>query len=52
MTIDVATALAAIAAANDVDTLDKALQDASFIDNTPGDDRQKYRGERDRLMGA
>lgn len=44
MTIDVGTALAAIAAANDVDTLEKALQDASFIDATPGDDRQKYRG--------
>ncbi|KAL6784140.1 hypothetical protein ACKKBG_A04950 [Auxenochlorella protothecoides x Auxenochlorella symbiontica] len=49
MTIDVGTALAAIAAANDVDTLEKALQDASFIDATPGDDRQKYRAGKAKL---
>lgn len=45
MTIDPAAAVAAIAAANDVESLEKAIEAASFLDATPGDDRQKLRGE-------
>lgn len=44
MTLDTATALAAVAAAVDIESLEKALEEASFLEKVPGDDRQKWRG--------
>lgn len=46
MTVDAATAVAALAAAKDVEALTEAIAGASFLDGTPGDDRQKLRGAR------
>ena len=41
----VSPAIAAFAAAgNDIDALEKAIEEASFLDATPGEDRQKLRG--------
>ena len=45
----VAPALAAFAAAfaaagNDIDALEKAIEEAAYLDATPGEDRQKLRG--------
>lgn len=45
MTVDAKTAVAGLAAAKDIDSLTKAIATASFLDETPGDDRQKLRGE-------
>lgn len=44
MTLDTPTALAAVAAAMDIESLEKALEEASFLEKIPGDDRQKWRG--------
>ena len=42
---DVAAAVAALqAAGKDVNKLMKAIESASFLDETPGEDRQKLRG--------
>lgn len=44
-TMTVAPAIAAFAAAgNDVDALEQAIEQASYLDATPGEDRQKLRG--------
>jgi len=41
----VSPAIAAFAAAgNDIDALEKAIEEASYLDATPGEDRQKLRG--------
>ncbi len=41
----VAPAIAAFAAAgNDIDAMEKAIGEASYLDATPGEDRQKLRG--------
>jgi hypothetical protein len=45
MTVDAKSAVAGLAAAKDIDSLGKAIAAASFLDETPGDDRQKLRGE-------
>lgn len=44
MTVDAKTAVAGLAA-KDIEALGKAIAAASFLDETPGDDRQKLRGE-------
>lgn len=44
MTLDAASAVAALAAAKEIETLEDAIAKASFLDNTPGEDRQKLRG--------
>lgn len=44
MTVDTATAVAALVAAKDVEALEAAISQASFLDSIPGDDRQKLRG--------
>ena len=45
MGADTATALAALAAAGtDKEALSTAIKAASFLDETPGEDRQKLRG--------
>eukprot|EP00699_Malawimonas_sp_californiana_P000829 EC714395.1.p1 GENE.EC714395.1~~EC714395.1.p1 ORF type:complete len:186 (+),score=44.74 EC714395.1:3-560(+) len=49
MTIDFATALAAIAAATDVEGLEKALEAASFLETTPGDNRFLFRAGKAKL---
>ena len=41
----VSPAIAAFAAAgNDIDALEKAIEEASYLDATPGEERQKLRG--------
>lgn len=45
MTVDPSSAVAALLAAKDIEALEAAIGSASFLDNTPGDDRQKLRGE-------
>ena len=46
----VSPAIAAFAAAgNDIDALEKAIEEASYLDATPGEDRQKLRGAAPRL---
>ncbi len=41
----VGEAVAGLAAAgNDTDALQKAIEEASYLEATPGDDRQKLRG--------
>lgn len=45
--VDTASALAALAAAGDnAESLKAAILAASFLDEVPGEDRQKLRGER------
>lgn len=44
--MDAQGAVAALQAAKTVEDLEAAIASASFLDNTPGDDRQKLRGER------
>ena len=45
-TMTVSPAIAAFAAAgNDIDALEKAIEEASYLDASPGEDRQKLRGE-------
>ena len=47
MAKDAATSVAALARAHelmDVDGLKRAIEEASFLDETPGPDRQKLRG--------
>lgn len=47
MGLDAASALAALASAgNDLQALAEAIAEASFLDATPGNDRQKLRGAR------
>ena len=41
---DPKAAVAALAAAKDVEALEAAIAAAAFLDATPGDDRQKLRG--------
>ena len=49
MGADAATVLAALAGAgNDLDALAAAIRGASFLDTTPGEDRQKLRGAQTR----
>ena len=52
MTRDASTAVAALTAAKDIETLEYAIQQAAFLDSVPGDDRQKLRGERRGLGDA
>lgn len=49
MTVDTATAVAALLAAKDVPGLEQAITDASFLDAIPGEDRQKLRGASRRI---
>ena len=49
MTVDAATAVASLQAAKDINSLKTAIQQALFLDATPGDDRQKLRAARTRL---
>ena len=43
-------AIAAFAAAgNDIDALEKAIEEAAYLDATPGEDRQKLRGNAARV---
>lgn len=44
MTTDGKAAVASLAAAKDIPSLEAAIQAAGFLDNVPGDDRQKLRG--------
>ena len=44
MTVDASTAVAALVAAKDIEALEAAIEQSSFLDNTPGEDRQKLRG--------
>lgn len=44
MTIDAQSALAALAASKDIESLESAIKAAAFLDQTPGDNRQKLRG--------
>lgn len=44
MTLDAAGAVAALVGAKDIEALEDAISKASFLDNTPGEDRQKLRG--------
>jgi hypothetical protein len=44
MTTDAKTAVGALVAAKDIAALEAAIAAASFLDNIPGDDRQKLRG--------
>jgi hypothetical protein len=44
MTVDEERAVAALASAKEVDILEAAIADASFLDSTPGENRQKLRG--------
>lgn len=46
MTKSAEEAVAAIAAAKDMPSLEAAIAEASFLDSTPGEDRQKLRGAR------
>lgn len=47
------SALAGIAAAgNDPEALAEAIEQASFLDATPGEDRQKLRGKRCKFFGC
>lgn len=48
MTLDAASAVAALVAAKEIEALEDAIAKASYLDNTPGEDRQKLRGERAR----
>ena len=41
---DPKAAVAALAAAKDIEALEGAIAQAAFLDSTPGDDRQKLRG--------
>lgn len=50
MTADTATVVASLQAANDIDSLKSAIQNALFLDATPGEDRQKLRGTSDRVV--
>lgn len=45
MTADAQKAVGALAAAKDIPALEAAITAASFLDNIPGDDRQKLRGQ-------
>jgi hypothetical protein len=45
MAPDAKSAVAALVAAKDIESLEYAIKEAAFLDNTPGDDRQKLRGE-------
>lgn len=45
MVVNTSAAVAALAAAKDVEALEAAIESASFLDNQPGDDRQKLRGK-------
>ncbi|KAL4434046.1 hypothetical protein ABPG75_000487 [Micractinium tetrahymenae] len=49
MTVDTATAVAALVAAKDIEALEAAISQAAFLDSVPGDDRQKLRAARTRL---
>ncbi|KAL4446839.1 hypothetical protein ABPG77_008083 [Micractinium sp. CCAP 211/92] len=49
MTVDTATAVAALVAAKNIEALEAAISQGSFLDATPGDDRQKLRAARTRL---
>ena len=44
MTLDAASAVAALVGAKEIEALEDAIAKASFLDNTPGEDRQKLRG--------
>lgn len=44
MTIEAKSAVASLIAAKDIPTLESAIEQASFLDKIPGDDRQKLRG--------
>lgn len=44
MTMDPQSAVAALEAAKDIEALVAAIEQASFLDATPGDNRQKLRG--------
>lgn len=44
MTVDTATVVAALVAAKNIDALEAAISQGSFLDAIPGDDRQKLRG--------
>jgi len=50
MTADTATVVASLQAANDIESLKSAIQNAIFLDATPGEDRQKLRGTSDRTV--
>lgn len=45
MTVDARTAVAALASARDIEDLEAAIKGAMFLDDVPGEDRQKLRGE-------
>lgn len=45
MTMDAQAAVAALVAAKDIEALETAIAQSGFLDNTPGEDRQKLRGE-------
>eukprot|EP00887_Chlorella_sp_A99_P003642 scaffold7.g3642.t1 len=49
MTVDAKALVASLAAAKDVEALEAAIAEASPLDATPGDDRQKLRAARIRL---
>lgn len=51
MTLDAAGAVAALVGAKDIEALEDAIAKASFLDNTPGEDRQKLRGGREGPTG-
>lgn len=44
MTVDATSAVAALLAAKDIEALQAAIAAATFLDDKPGDDRQKLRG--------
>lgn len=44
MTVDAKSAVAALLSAKDIEALTAAVEAASFLDATPGEDRQKLRG--------
>ena len=44
MTVSAQEAVTALAAAKSVEELTAAIERSSFLDSTPGDDRQKLRG--------
>lgn len=52
MTVDTATAVAALVAAKNIEALEAAISQGSFLDATPGDDRQKLRGKTATVLPA
>jgi len=50
MTVDTATAVASLQSANDINSLKSAIEQALFLDGTPGDARQKLRGTNNYLV--